>query len=243
MFAGLQAAEHFDEIAVAPAELDRAPRRALAALVDHEQPVATGIVEESAIGDQHRPARIAQRQFRLHGLAALDRRRLGPIEYQVDLKLAAPNLRINLRDFEAIGLAIGLDRSGLPRCHPAEIEFIDVRDQLAASRTVDLAEPRAALKRLTKLDRKAAELPGYRRTELKLAEAAASDRQALIERGGGGAQLGELARLERFIFSDALLEDRQPPLLIFQVILGIIKRLFGDITLGRQRALQVIHPL
>ena len=51
---GLQPAEHLDEVGVASAELDLALGRAVAAVVDDEHPVATGIVEEGAVGDQHR---------------------------------------------------------------------------------------------------------------------------------------------------------------------------------------------
>jgi hypothetical protein len=50
----LETAQHLDEIAVLAAELDLALGRASAAFVDDEDPVAAGVVEEGAVGDQQR---------------------------------------------------------------------------------------------------------------------------------------------------------------------------------------------
>ena len=158
--------------AVAAAELDLALGRAVAALVDDEHPIAAGVVEEGAVGDQQRLGRIAERQLGLDRLAALDRRRRGAVEHQVDLELAVADLRIDLRDLEPIGLAVDVGGRGLADRDAAEIEFVDVGLELVAARAVDLADALALLERLAELDVEAAELAGDRRADVELAEVA-----------------------------------------------------------------------
>src|SRR6185295_13969321 len=64
---------------------------------------------------------------------------------------------------------------------------------------VDLAEPLAALQRLADLDGEGGELARDRRAQVQRIETLARDFEALVERGGGGAQISELARLQPFV--------------------------------------------
>ena len=57
---------------------------------------------------------IADGELRLDGLAALHRGRFRAHEQQVDLELAVADLRIDLGDFQSVGLAVDVSRRGLP---------------------------------------------------------------------------------------------------------------------------------
>src|SRR4029453_11028036 len=113
-------------------QLNLAAGRASAGLVDDEYPIASGIVEEGAVRDQHRPGRIAQGQLGLDRLAALHVRRLLAEEHEVHLELAVADLRINLGDAHLVGLAVNLGSGRLSDLDPAEIEFVDVSLELVA---------------------------------------------------------------------------------------------------------------
>ena len=78
------------------------------------------------------------------GLAALQLGRLGADELEVDLEGAVLDLRIDFGDAQPVGLAADLGGGGLALGDPAEIEFVDLGDQLVAAGAVDLAEPLAA---------------------------------------------------------------------------------------------------
>src|SRR3954453_1647959 len=89
-------AEHFDEVVVAPAELDLTLGRAVVAGIDDENPRAAGVAEERAVRNQQRLGRISYGQLCLNRLSALNRPRLLPDEHQIDLELAVADLRIDL---------------------------------------------------------------------------------------------------------------------------------------------------
>src|SRR5690348_4493830 len=137
LLARLEAAQHLDEIAVAAAELNGALGRAASAVVDDKHPIAAGVVEESAVRNHQRPRRIADRQLGLDRLAALHRLRLGTDEEKVDLELPVADLRIDLRDLKAVGLAVDVGGRRLPDGYPTEIIFIDVGLELVAAGAVD----------------------------------------------------------------------------------------------------------
>src|SRR6476620_11888194 len=117
-------AQNFDIVCIATAELDLALGRTAAALVDDEDPVSAGIVEEGAIGDEHGLRRIAQRQLRLDRLPALDSGRCRAIKQQVDLELAVANLGVDLRDLEAVRLAVEICSRALPDLDSTQVEFV-----------------------------------------------------------------------------------------------------------------------
>src|SRR5690348_521306 len=242
LLAGLEPAQHLDEIAVAPAELDLALGGAVAALVDDEDPVAAGVVEECAVRDQQRPRRIADGQLGLDRLAALHRLRLGPDEEKVDLELPVADLRIDLRDLKAVGLAVDVGGRRLPDGYPTEIIFIDVGLELVAAGAVDLADALALLQRLAELDVEAAQLAGDRCPDVELAKAALRDPHAAVERRGSQAQLLQLAPLQRLVLVDALLEDRETIGLVGEIVLRVVEGLHRDEALLGKRLLKVVLP-
>src|SRR6185503_16236753 len=71
--------------------------------------------------------------------------------------------------------------------------------QLVAAGAVDLAEPLAAVERLTDLDREGGELAAHRGAQIERIEAGAGEREAGVERGRRFTQLGELAGLEPLV--------------------------------------------
>ena len=93
--------EHFDVIGVAAAEPDLALGRAVAARVDHEHPVAAGVVEEGAVGDQQRLDGSPSVSLAWTVWPRCTDGRLGADEHQVDLELAVADLRIDLGDLAA----------------------------------------------------------------------------------------------------------------------------------------------
>ena len=129
--------------------------------VDDEHPVAAGIVEEGAVGDQHAPwLGSPSVSFAWMVWPRWIEAGAGAVEQQVDLELAVADLRIDLGDLQPVGLAVDVGGRGLPDRDPAEIEFVDVGLELVAAGAVDLADPLALLKRLAELDVEAAELAG-----------------------------------------------------------------------------------
>ncbi len=233
-------AEDFDDIAVAAAELDRAPGRAAAGLVDHEHPISAAVVEEGAVGDEDRRRRIADGQLRLHRLAALDCAGFDPVEYQVDLELAVADLRIDLGDLEPVGFAVDVRRRALADRHPSKIEFVDVRLELVGAGAVDLSDSLPLLERLAELDLESAELPGDGRADVELAEAASGDPHAAVERCRRRAQLLQLARLERLGLADAALQDLEPLHLVGEVVLGVVEHLLRNEAALGERLVQLI---
>ena len=144
-------------------------------------------------------ARIAERQADLHRLAALQRRRLLADELQLDLEHAVADLREDPGDPHPDLAAADLGIGDLADRDPAEIEFVDLGAQLVAAGAVELAEPLAALERLADLDREGGELAGDRRAQVERVEAGAGDLEALVQRRGRSAQLGELGRLQPLV--------------------------------------------
>src|SRR5688572_6763138 len=125
-------------VGVAAAELDRTLDRASAVGGDDEDIGAARLVVEGAVGDQQSRGRIAERELDLEGLAALQLGGLLADKVEIDLEGAVADLRIDFRDLGAIGLAAGLDRSDLAGLDPAELAFVDARDQLVSAGAAQL---------------------------------------------------------------------------------------------------------
>ena len=94
-----------------------------------------------------------------------------------------------------------------PTCDAAEIKFVDIGLQLVAAGAVDLADALALLQRLAELDVEAAELAGDRRADVELAEAAAGDAHAAVERAAMRREAAAAGSLQRLGLRDAALQD------------------------------------
>ncbi len=178
MLADIESVEHLDEIGIAWAKPDLALHGGVAVGRHHEHPAAAGFVVEGAVGDQRRGCGIAERQLGLQRLAALDVGRLGAEEVEVHLERAVAHLRIDLGDLQLVGLAAPVGRRRLPGLDPAEIEFVDLRDELAVTGAVHLAEPLAAFQRLADMDREGGQLAVDGGAEVQRFQAGARDLEA-----------------------------------------------------------------
>src|SRR5580698_276261 len=229
-----QSAEYLYLLDVATADFYAPPLRGMITRRQHENPVATGLLQEGP-GRQNECVIIAaQGKLSLHRLALHEAFRVRSIKSEVNDKLPVLYLRINADDMQAPSLLADVHVRHLAVADPGQVVLIHVGGKFDAGIGRDLGQALTGIAVLAHLDIHVRQTPGNRCAHGEVVELGVDDTQVFLQLLELRLDERNLALANRVLTLVARGLQRLELQIVVELVLNDVPRLLGFSALGEE---------